>query len=151
MLTAAVQQHRDTAEVASPVAKRPRRESHSNRLGLDDVLDELLGVPAEQQSPSQVSASVATDALNEQIRLFLLQPNIPRQGSALSWWRDNAAMFPDIAAVAQRYLSAPATSVPSERLFSSDGLIYTDRCNRLLPEKAEQLLFIKHNLSSVAE
>ena len=49
------------------------------------------------------------DALNEQICLFLLQPNIPRQESALSWRRDNTAMFPDIAAVAQRYLSAPAT------------------------------------------
>jgi len=58
---------------------------------------------------SQVSASVATDALNEQIRLYLLQPNIPRQESPLSWWRDNAAMFPDIAAVPQHYLSAPAT------------------------------------------
>ena len=78
--------------------------------------------------------------------LFLLQPNIPRQASATASWRDNAAMYPDVAAVAQRYLSAPSTSVPSERLFSSAGLLYTDRRNRLLPERAEQLLFIKHNL-----
>ena len=49
---------------------------------------------------SQVSASVATGALNEQICLYLLQPNIPCQESALSWRRDNTAMFPDIDAVA---------------------------------------------------
>ena len=67
-----------------------------------------MDVRTSWQLRPQVSASVATDALNEQIRLFLLQPNIPRQESALSWWRDNAAMFPDTAAVAQRYLSAPA-------------------------------------------
>jgi len=67
------------------------------------------GCADQLAASSQVSASIATDALNEQIRLFLLQPNIPRQESALSWWRDNAAMFADIAAVAQRYLSVPAT------------------------------------------
>jgi len=48
--------------------------------------------------------------------------------------------------VAQRYLSVPPTSVPSERLFSSAGLLDTDRRNRLLPERSEQLLFTKHNL-----
>ena len=44
-----------------------------------------------------------------------------------------------------RYISAPATSVPSERLFSDTGEVYYDRRNRLVPERAEMLLFINLN------
>lgn len=51
-----------------------------------------------------------------------------------------------VARVARVYFSAPSTSVPSERLFSSAGLAYTDRRNRLDGDRAEQLLVVKHNL-----
>ena len=36
-------------------------------------------------------------------------------------------------------------SVPSERLFSQAGILYEEHCNRILPENAETLLFIKGN------
>ena len=54
--------------------------------------------------------------------------------------------FPALAKLVQRYLSAPPTSVPSERLFSGAGEIY-DWCNRLTSERAETLLFIKNNFT----
>ena len=50
--------------------------------------------------------------------------------------------FPVLAKLAQLYLSAPQTSVPSERFFSTAGDIFDEKHNRLLPEKAETLLFI---------
>jgi len=96
VLTEAVQKQREVADVASPAAKRQRLE-HETVTEVDDILDELLGVPAEQSSPSQAPV---VDVAGEQVHLFLLQPNIPRQASATAWWRDNAAMFPDVAAVA---------------------------------------------------
>jgi len=42
----------------------------------------------------------------------------------------------------------PATSVPSERLFSGAGLIYSDRLSRLAAEKAEKLLFLRTNMAA---
>ena len=42
--------------------------------------------------------------------------------------------------------SAPASSVPSEQLFSKTGLIYDPQRSRLDPSRAEKLLFIKANL-----
>ena len=50
-----------------------------------------------------------------------------------------------LSQLARRYLSAPSTSVVSERLFSVAGDIYDEKRNRLAPERAEMLLFInKH-------
>ena len=39
----------------------------------------------------------------------------------------------------------PVTSAPSERSFSSLGAVVTRSRNRLLPQTASMLTFIKHN------
>ena len=54
-----------------------------------------------------------------------------------------------IAGVARRYLGAPCTSVESERLFSSAGHVFTDQRNRLAVERAEMIIFVKHNLPAI--
>jgi len=50
----------------------------------------------------------------------------------------------------KRYLSAPLTSVASERLFSSSSCVFTDRHTGWLRKKADMLLFIKHNLPLIS-
>jgi len=47
---------------------------------------------------------------------------------------------------AKKYMSAPATSVASEQLFSAAGQIYADRRSNLLGENAEKLLFLAYNI-----
>ncbi len=51
-----------------------------------------------------------------------------------------------VAKVARAFLAVPATSVPSEQVFSKARQIITDRRNSLKPEHAEQLVFLCHNL-----
>ncbi len=48
--------------------------------------------------------------------------------------------------LARKYLAAPATSIPTERLFSDAGLVYTKKRNKLSGKRAEMLLFLKINL-----
>lgn len=82
---------------------------------------------------------------------YLAEPLIPfHRVNSYSWWAENKIRFPPLAKLAQRYLSVPPTSVPSERLFSGAGEIYDPKTNRLAPERAEMLLFIKTNLPLIS-
>ncbi|ELT95740.1 hypothetical protein CAPTEDRAFT_140410 [Capitella teleta] len=53
--------------------------------------------------------------------------------------------FPRIALLAKKYLAIPATSAPSERVFSTAGNIVTPKRSRLNPEKVNMLVFLAHN------
>ena len=92
-------------------------------------------------------AGVEVDTHNAVVDKYLAEPLNPfHRGNSFTWWEENKIRFPPIAKLSQRYLSAPPTSVPSERLFSGAGEIYDPKRNRLAPERAEMLLFIKNNL-----
>jgi len=82
----------------------------------------------------------------KQFENFLECPNIPHKENPLTWWAKNAAIYPELSKLARRYLSSPPSSIPSERMFSEAGIIYEERRNKLLPQNAEKLLFLHHNL-----
>ena len=64
----------------------------------------------------------------------------------LKYWKENKTHYPALARLAQAYLSAPCTSVDSERLFSLASNVIDEKRNRLSGEKAKMLLFVKKNL-----
>ena len=47
------------------------------------------------------------------------------------------------------YMTPPPTSVDVERLFSIAGAILNQKRNRVIPENAEKLLFVRENLPRV--
>ena len=52
-------------------------------------------------------------------------------------------MYPILALMARHYLAIPATSVPSEQIFSQAGNIATKLRNRLQPETLEYILCVQ--------
>lgn len=81
-----------------------------------------------------------------QVHGYLIEPPIPRNESPLQYWKSNMSRFPALTKAACKYLSAPCTSVDSERLFSAASHIVDEKRNRIQCEKAEMLLFVKKNL-----
>ena len=113
-----------------PPAKRP--------CTLWNTLSDIL----EESGATTVSDS---DAIDE-VDMYLREPVIKfGQDSPYTWWAQNKQRFTYLSQVARKFLSAPPTSVTSERLFSVAGDIYDEKRNRLTPEKAEMLLFIRQN------
>lgn len=124
----------DTTETGEPASKRPKTTS------VVQCLSEIL-----EESGVEVADSSSTI-----VEKYLADPLIPfHTGSSYRWWNENKLRFPSLAKLAQRYLSAPPTSVRSERLFSTAGNLYSDRRSRLAPERAEILLFIKSNFELI--
>ena len=69
-----------------------------------------------------------------------------KETDVISWWATNSTRYPKLARIARNYLATPPTSVPSERVFSTMGLIYDDRRCSLLGINAEKLCFLSYNL-----
>ena len=82
-----------------------------------------------------------------ELDMYVLSPQVENKGiNVLTWWRDNQVIYPNLCRVARKYVCVPATSVPSERVFSSAGLIVSDRRACLKPEKVNQLVFLNQNV-----
>ncbi len=64
----------------------------------------------------------------------------------MDWWKTNDHKYPRLAKLTKAYLSVPATSVPSERVFSTAGLIVNRLRSHLLPEHVNMLIFLNKNM-----
>jgi hypothetical protein len=76
-------------------------------------------------------------------------PQASPETDPFKWWHDNQQKLPTIYKITRKYLGIPATSVPSERLFSDAGNQISEERNRLKPSTVNELLFIKRNIKYI--
>lgn len=63
----------------------------------------------------------------------------------LKYWKDRQVSFPYLSTLAKGILSIPATSTPSERVFSVAGLTLTAKRSRLSGRNVNKIIFIHDN------
>ena len=120
----------EVTQSQEPLPKRPRP-------AILKCFTEIL----EQSGVTVTGSSSVTE-----MERYLREPLIDfHRSNTFIWWKENKHQFVQLSQLARRYLSAPPTSVTSERLFSVAGDIYDEKRNRLAPERAEILLFINKN------
>jgi zinc finger BED domain-containing protein 1 (E3 SUMO-protein ligase ZBED1) len=67
----------------------------------------------------------------------------PRFNNPLERWEEKEQFYPKLACLARAILQIPATSAPVERLFSTAGVVVNKKRNRLSPQLAGDIIFLK--------
>ena len=88
-----------------------------------------------------VQTTLATTAVLS-VRQYLELPHCDRKLNPLYFWEKKKHMMAELYELHLKYSVTPATSVPSERLFSKAGQVTNVRRNRLPPKNLHMILFL---------
>lgn len=78
-------------------------------------------------------------------RGYLADLPVPVGMSPLEWWKLFSAKYPNLWNLAQRYLTCPASSSSSERVFADAGNIVDDETASLSDIHVMMKVFLYHN------
>uniref|UniRef100_A0A3P9K018 HAT C-terminal dimerisation domain-containing protein n=1 Tax=Oryzias latipes TaxID=8090 RepID=A0A3P9K018_ORYLA len=118
----------------------PRKSSQTHDDGPPRKKISLLQMGSDSESDE--------DEIQPVLEYFGEQP-ISKKENPLPWWRINEARYPTLAQLAKSFLGIPATSTPSERLFSGAGNIASKRRASLSAEHVDMLTFLHCNYKVV--
>lgn len=96
---------------------------------------------------SDSSLSEDEDNATEELQNYINEKDVSLSINPLQWWRDNEKRFPIISQIARKILCIPATSIPSERVFSTAGNIVTSKRSCLSSRNVNMLIFLSQNAS----
>ena len=106
-----------------------------------------IGVMQSDSSNSNsVSKLTPLEKVNNELLMYLQYPQLEIEECPLSWWKKESIHLPLLSSLARKFLCICATSVASERTFSTGGNIVTSKRNCLKPHVVDQLVFLAQNL-----
>jgi hypothetical protein len=166
-VTAAILDPRFKLIAFLPQAQQQQAFKHVISLARAEAAKVAAAAAANAPAPVAAPAPEPVDALSQLCRLdystvalplppedtdaskeFLayLHATVRVGDDPLVWWGKRERDFPIIARLAMRYLCIPATSAPSERMFSAAGLVLDRRRARMQGSRARAILFLHGNM-----
>ena len=93
----------------------------------------------------ETSATQCSDErkVENEMEKFDIEPL--HRGDPLEWWSSRQRSLPLLAEVARAVLAVPATSGPSERIFSKAGPLVNKRRGALKPSNVDMMIFLNKN------
>ena len=104
--------------------------------------------PTDGDNSSTTGLTISPEQkISLEISTYLSSPTIDSEEDPLEWWKiRESTTLHMLSRLANKYLSIPATSSASERLFSCSGNIVTPARNSLKPDMVDQLTFLACNV-----
>ncbi len=113
-----------------------------------------LNAPFEDDYDDLLEPVAAVQSLNfhqrveQELTVYHMENGLPMRRAdgvhidPFLWWKDRVQLLPTLSRLARRYLCIPATSAPSERVLSHDGLTIANARANLLPDNAAAAIFL---------
>nr|CAD2196897.1 unnamed protein product [Meloidogyne enterolobii] len=96
---------------------------------------------ALRRTPTPTQAGSKISNIEMELNIYKNNDLEALDSDPLNYWKTNEKLYPLLVPVVQRYLSAQATSVESERIFSVARDVFDYRRSLLSPVNAEMLFF----------
>lgn len=115
----------------------------------------LMGMGDEEEGESE-SSQEDNHVIDVELSRYKLLKSLPVQyedetfSDPLAWWQMQEKLLPILSKIAKRLLCVPATSAPSERVFSVAGLTISKCRTSVQPQHASELIFL-HDSWPLAE
>lgn len=130
-------------------AKKSAKAAQVSRMFDDDPSNQVVVVKSKSANANPLSVQIKCEGeLSAFMDVSVMMPLNDDEGNytnPLDWWRIEAKTYPVLASLAKFYLAIPATSAPSERIFSRAGRILTMRRASLSSDVVQRMLFIREN------
>ncbi|XP_072397505.1 uncharacterized protein [Diabrotica undecimpunctata] len=101
-----------------------------------DEDEDLIDFEKLYACPSTSSGSCYQGLAIDEVNQYLCKPRVASSDDILEWWRTHETEYQTLSKMARDFLSIPATSLPTERLFSKISLVIRKHRNRLSDESA---------------
>ena len=123
-----------------------KREYESQNLEKNNKIDDFATINL-LYTPCLLKALEKEEllAINE-VDEYMKLSEISLKKDPLAWWDLHSKKFPILSKLARIFLAIPATSTPSERLFSDAGNLMSFKRMRISPELFNRMMFLKRNI-----
>lgn len=128
-----------TLEPPVKKVKKEKLEIPEKNDNLDDLLGDVYDTKVEKPRP-------ILQRIEDEVQKYTDLEPIPFMLDPLLWWKSQESMLPLLSRKARQLLCIPATSVPSERVFSTAGDILSAQRSTLKSKHVDYLIFLKKNL-----
>ncbi|XP_036345286.1 zinc finger BED domain-containing protein 1-like [Rhagoletis pomonella] len=129
--------------LSSDAQVSPNSNQHLQRqTGANDSANDLLWNYLDKKVQQQSNMATPTSSAIVKVKQYVQLPYLQRNMDPCEFWESRKIISKGLYKMSQKYLCIPATSVPSERVFSTAGLLCNNRRNRLEPKKVDQILFL---------
>ena len=117
--------------------ERKTKETEENQKKDEHFWDEF-----DKEREDQVDSEREISVIEIELNRYQEGQLSSRKTDPLLFWKLQEKFFPNLAKAAKKYLSIPATSVPSERVFSKAGEIVSARRSRIKSKNVDMILFL---------